>query len=270
MLNDAAKDRFNMANDHQVHVGCSGWVYKHWRGIFYPDDLPQRRWFEYYAAHFDTVEINNSFYRLPAAETLDFWRTQAPEHFCYAVKANRFITQAKKLKDAAEPLDRFLTPVRRLKGRLGPILFQLPPRFRANPERLESFLMLLPKEMTHVFEFRDKSWLAEEILAILDQYGAGFCAHDMPGLETQRWASGKVAYVRFHGTSGKYLGRYSNEQIADWADWLIEQSAAGREAWAYFNNDIGGDAIADAQALRSRLAILEGRMPGHGTIVGAT
>lgn len=242
-----------MAQSRQVHVGCSGWVYKHWRGVFYPDDLPQKRWFEYYAGHFDTVEINNSFYRLPPAETFDCWRTQAPEGFCYAVKANRFITQAKKLKDAADPLDRFLTPVRRLAIRLGPILFQLPPRFRANPERLESFLKLLPSDMLHVFEFRDKSWLTEDILALLDQHGAGFCVHDMPGLETGRWASGKVAYVRFHGTAGKYQGRYSKEQIAAWADWIMEQSAVGRSVWAYFNNDIGGAAISDADALRSRL-----------------
>ncbi len=239
----------------KVHVGCSGWVYKHWRGVFYPDGLPQKRWFEHYAAHFDTVEINNSFYRLPAAETFDSWRTQAPEGFCYAVKANRFITQAKKLKDVGEPLDRFLAPVRRLNSRLGPILFQLPPNFRADPGRLESFLRLLPPDLVHVFEFRDKSWFSEEILALLDQFGAGFCVHDMPSLETERWASGKAAYVRFHGTGGKYHGRYGKKQLAGWADWLMEQSAAGRSAWAYFNNDIGGAAIADADALRARLAI---------------
>src|SRR3982751_6161463 len=111
-----------------IHVGCSGWVYKHWRGIFYPQGLPQRLWFERYSEEFDTVEINNSFYRLPSPETFDKWHKQAPSGFCYAVKANRFITQAKKLKDAEEPLQRFLEPTKRLKDHLGPVLFQLPPK----------------------------------------------------------------------------------------------------------------------------------------------
>jgi uncharacterized protein YecE (DUF72 family) len=237
-----------------VRVGCSGWVYKHWRGHFYPEELPQKRWFEYYSAHFDTVEINNSFYRLPPAKTFDGWREQAPDGFCYAVKANRFITQAKKLKDCEEPLERFLTPTRHLQHHLGPILFQLPPRFRLNLERLESFLRLLPPDLVTVFEFRDKSWLVDETLALLDRFGAGFVAHDLTGMETPAWACGKSAYVRFHGTASKYRGRYSTRQIDQWTDWLVEQQAAGRTAWAYFNNDIGGDAIEDALALKERLA----------------
>lgn len=236
-----------------IRVGCSGWVYKHWRGLFYPEDLPQKRWFEHYAAHFDTVEINNSFYRLPPASTFDGWFDRAPDHFCYAVKANRFITQAKKLLDCDEPLDRFLTPARRLRHHLGPVLFQLPPRFRLNLERLESFLRLLPADLTHVFEFRDKSWIVDETLRTLDQFGAGFVAHDLPGYQTPAWACGKAAYVRFHGTDGKYRGRYSPDQIATWANWLREQRRDGRSCWAYFNNDIGGDAIKDALALKECL-----------------
>ena len=237
-----------------IRVGCSGWVYKHWRGLFYPTDLPQKRWFHHYAAHFDTVEINNSFYRLPPASTFDGWRSQAPDGFCYAVKANRFLTQAKKLKDCEEPLERFLTPARHLRDHLGPILFQLPPRFRINLERLETFLRFLPSELTCVFEFRDKSWLVDEALALLDRFGAGFVAHDLPGFETPDWVCGKAAYVRFHGTDGKYRGRYSDRQIEHWADWLRGQHGAGRSAWAYFNNDIGGAAIHDALALKEALA----------------
>src|SRR3954471_1533546 len=168
----------------RVRIACSGWNYRHWRERFYPKGLPQSRWFAFYAEQFDTVEINNSFYRLPKAETFDAWRAQAPPGFRYAVKANRFLTQAKKLKDCAEPLERFLTPTRRLGETLGPILYQLPPRFRVNPERLRDFIALLPRDLAHVFEFRDKSWLSEEILALLDEAGVSFCAHDMPGLET--------------------------------------------------------------------------------------
>ncbi|HEY0627768.1 MAG TPA: DUF72 domain-containing protein [Sphingomicrobium sp.] len=236
-----------------IRVGCSGWVYKHWRGLFYPEEMPQKRWFEHYVAHFDTVEINNSFYRLPAASTFDGWREQAPDGFCYAVKANRFITQAKKLKDCEEPLDRFLKPTRRLRDHLGPILFQLPPRFRLNLERLEIFLRSLPDDLTYVFEFRDRSWLVDQTLALLDKFGAGFVAHDLPEFETPDLACGKAAYVRFHGTKGKYRGRYSSKQIARWAEWLRDQRRKRRTCWAYFNNDIGGDAIKDALALKKRL-----------------
>jgi uncharacterized protein YecE (DUF72 family) len=234
-----------------IRIGCSGWVYKHWRGILYPEGLPQLLWFERYAEEFDTVEINNSFYRLPKGETFDQWRKQAPKGFCYAVKANRFITQAKKLKDAAEPLERFLEPTLRLKEHLGPILFQLPPRFRANLERLESFLKLLPADQVHVFEFRDRSWFNNDIFHLLDCYGAAFCVHDMPGLQTPRWASGKAAYVRFHGASGKYWGRYSDEALLSWTDWIVEQAASGRNVWCYFNNDIHGAAIHDARTLKA-------------------
>ncbi|MDB5691533.1 MAG: hypothetical protein JWO81_596 [Alphaproteobacteria bacterium] len=233
-----------------VRIGCSGWIYRHWRGIFYPEKMPQKHWFAHYAATFDTVEINNSFYRLPKAETFDAWRAQAPPGFRYAVKANRFLTQAKKLKDCAEPLGRFLTPTRHLGETLGPILYQLPPRFRVNKERLAEFIALLPRDLVHVFEFREKSWLSEEILALLDEGGMSFCAHDMPGLATPRWAAGPIAYVRFHGGVGKYWGRYPDKVLLSWTDWIVAQAQAGRDVWCYFNNDIGGHAVHDALTLR--------------------
>jgi uncharacterized protein YecE (DUF72 family) len=141
----------------KIRIGCSGWIYAHWRGRFYPEKLAVKRWFAFYAEHFDTVEINNSFYRLPKAETFDAWREQAPPGFCYAVKANRFLTQAKKLKDCEEPLERMMTPFRHLKPALGPILYQLPPRFRINLERLESFLQLLPKDVINISNFGTKA-----------------------------------------------------------------------------------------------------------------
>ena len=240
-----------MAKRGEIRIGCSGWNYKHWRGLFYPEGLPQKRWFEHYAATFDTVEINNSFYRLPKAETFDKWREQAPDGFCYAVKANRFLTQAKKLKDCEEPLKRMMTPFRHLGDRLGPILFQLPPRFRINLERLDEFLTLAPKDVVNVFEFREKSWLTEEMLALLDRHGASFCVHDMPGSTTPRWVAGPIAYVRFHGGEGKYWGRYSDERLLEWTDWIVEQAKGGRSVWCYFNNDIEAHAIHDALTLRS-------------------
>jgi uncharacterized protein YecE (DUF72 family) len=237
-----------------IRVGCSGWNYKHWRGPFYPEKLPTKLWFEHYSSVFDTVEINNSFYMLPKAETFDKWREQAPPGFCYAVKANRFLTQAKKLKDCAEPLERMLAPMRHLGDRLGPVLFQLPPRFRVNPQRLEEFIALLPRDLTHVFEFREKSWLTEEVLALLDARGVSFCAHDMAGSATPRWAAGPIAYVRFHGGEGKYWGRYPDERLLGWADWIVEQSRLGRDVWCYFNNDIFAHAIDDALTLRAMIS----------------
>ena len=235
----------------RIRIGCSGWNYKHWRELFYPKGLPVSRWFAFYAEHFDTVEINNSFYMLPRAETFDKWREQAPPGFCYAVKANRFITQAKKLIDCEEPLERMMPLFRRLGPTLGPVLYQLPPRLKLNLERLETFLQLVPKDVTNVFEFREKSWYVPETFELLERYGASFCVHDMPGSTSERIAVGPAAYLRFHGTTGKYVGRYSDESLQSWADWLVEQARGGREAWAYFNNDIFGHAIEDALTLKS-------------------
>ena len=237
-----------------IRIGCSGWNYRHWRGDFYPEGVPVKRWFAHYAEHFDTVEINASFYRLPTAETFGKWRDQAPPGFCYAVKAPRFITHMRKLKDCDESIEEFIGRARNLEPALGPILYQLPPRWRFDRERLESFLALLPCDLAHVFEFREPSWLADEVLALLDAAGVGFCTHDMPGLVTQRAATGRIAYVRFHGTAGKYVGRYSAEELAGWAEWMRGQEAAGRSVWAYFNNDIHAHAIADAKALRQLLS----------------
>ncbi|NNM75453.1 DUF72 domain-containing protein [Sphingomonas sp. ID1715] len=236
-----------------IRIGCSGWNYRHWRGAFYPEGLPVKRWFDHYAAHFDTVEVNASFYRLPEAATFAKWRDQAPPGFRYAVKAPRFITHMRKLKDCDDSMAEFLGRARHLGETLGPILYQLPPRWRFDRERLERFLHLLPTDLTHVFEFREPSWLEPEVLALLDSHDAGFCAHDMQGLSTERAATGAVAYVRFHGAGGKYWGRYEQETLTGWADWLRDQQAKGRSAWAYFNNDIHADAVADAKALQSLL-----------------
>lgn len=236
-----------------VRIGCSGWNYRHWRGAFYPEDLPLKRWFSYYADHFGAVEINNSFYRLPAPDLFGVWRERAPEDFRYAVKANRFITQAKKLKDCEEPLARMLSAARYLGPTLGPLLYQLPPSLRLDLERLEAFLKLLPSDLTHVFEFRDTSWYIEETRALLDRFGAGFVVHDFPGKASPRWTAGDLVYVRFHGGAGKYVGRYSESALRGCSDWLIKQAQAGRPIWAFFNNDSDAAAVSDALALEAMI-----------------
>ena len=234
-----------------IHIGCSGWVYKHWRGLFYPKGLPQKRWFERYAEEFDTVEINASFYRLPLASTFEGWRDRAPDGFFYAVKVNRFITHLKKLVGVEQALSEFVALARRLEHRLGPLLYQLPPSLKLDLSRLEAFLKQIPQDLANVFEFRNKDWYVPETYALLDRYGASFCVHDMPGSKTDRIGIGPIAYVRFHGGEGKYWGRYSDEALLSWTDWILEQARLGRPVWCYFNNDIHGHAIHDAQTLKS-------------------
>jgi uncharacterized protein YecE (DUF72 family) len=231
-------------------IGCSGWEYKHWRGDFYPADLPRTRWFERYAAVFDTVEINNTFYRLPEESTFAAWAARAPAGFIYAVKASRFLTHMKKLKDPEEPLDRLFSRMRPLGRHLGPVLYQLPPGWKLDRARLEQFLQVLPVGARHVLEFRDPTWYADDVLAMLERYGVSLCLHDMPGSATGRHRVGPIVYARFHGASGQYSGAYSTARLDSWAAWLQDARNSGADVYAYFNNDVGGHAPRNALTLR--------------------
>lgn len=234
----------------RICVGCSGWEYKHWRGDFYPADIPKTRWFEHYAARFDTVEINNTFYRLPETETFARWAARAPMRFLFAIKASRFLTHMKKLKDPEEPLERLFTRMHPLGKHLGPVLYQLPPGWKLDRERLERFLQVLPSGIRHVMEFRDPSWYADDVLRSLERHGVALCLHDMRGSATARQRVGPFVYVRFHGATGHYGGGYSDDRLAVWADWLHAERTTGAEIYAYFNNDVGGHAPRDAVTLR--------------------
>jgi uncharacterized protein YecE (DUF72 family) len=235
-----------------VRVGCSGWQYKHWRGDFYPAELPASRWLEHYSRCFDTVEINNSFYRLPEAPTFAAWRQRAPAGFLFAVKASRFLTHMKKLKDPEDPIARFFSRAVELGRSLGPVLYQLPPRWPFNLERLPGFLEALPRRRRHVIEFREPTWYDDRVFALLERYGVALCLHDMQGSASGRLAVGPFVYVRFHGTS-KYNGRYPDDALDTWADWLGERTVEGKAVFAYFNNDTGGHAPRDAVRLRNAL-----------------
>ena len=241
----------------RCRIGTSGWVYAHWRDVFCPPDLPQSRWYGHYVRHFGTVEINYSFYRLPSEEAFDRWREQAPEGFAYAVKANRHLTHVKRLKEAAESLERFLSRARRLGDKLGPILWQLPPRWRANPARLETLAALLPADLTHAFEFRDPSWFVQPVREILERLDLTFCIFDMPDLPCPVWVTSQVVYLRFHGSGVVYGGRYGRERLQPWADRIRRWLAEGRTVYAYFNNDAFGHAVEDAQAQRDLLVAQE-------------
>ena len=251
----------------ESRVGCSGWQYKHWRGDFYPQELPQARWFEHYAARFDTVEINNSFYRLPEAATFASWGSRAPARFIFAVKASRFLTHMKKLKDPEEPVERFFSRARALRRHLGPVLYQLPPGWKLDRARLEHFLHVLPRGLRHVLEFRDPSWYTDEVYALLTRHKIALCLHDMPGSATGRLRIGPFVYVRFHGASGRYDGSYPEDRLESWAEWLSAERAAGTDVYAYFNNDVGGHAPRDAVTLRRLLDAMGARpqSPSPGT-----
>jgi len=232
------------------NIGTSGWQYDHWRGDFYPAGLPKRLWFDYYAREFATVELNNSFYRQPKDASWDRWVAMAPPRFRFAVKANRFLTHIKRLKDVEQPLERFLRGAERLKAHLGPVLYQLPPNFDCdaeNRERLEAFLTMLPKRHDHVIEFRHDSWHTDEVLHLLRRNGVAFCCHDMQGLHPPIAVTSEIGYVRLHGRA--YGGNYGSASLNTWAKRLQDMQRDARDVWVFFNNDLGGHAPRNAQSL---------------------
>ena len=219
--------------------------------------FPVREWLGYYAGRFDTVELNSAFYRLPSVAAYEGWRAQVSSRFRFAVKASRFLTHMKKLKDPEEPLDRFFSRARSLGPHLGPVLYQLPPGWKLDRARLEYFLRSVPRDVPQVIEFRDPTWYAPEVYALLERHRVSLCLHDMPGSATGRLRVGPCVYVRFHGASGRYDGSYPDEHLANWADWLQQQARAGADVYAYFNNDVGGHAPRNALVLRRQMTTVE-------------
>jgi uncharacterized protein YecE (DUF72 family) len=241
-----------MAN--RARTGTSGWEYRHWAGSFYPKHQPRDRWLEFYAELFDTVELNNSFYRLPEADTFATWARRVPDGFAFAVKASRYLTHVRRLKEPAEPLERFWTRAVRLGDRLGPVLYQLPPRWRPDRERLAAFLEALPAGRPQALEIRDRRWYGRQLTVQLADAGVALCLHDMEGSATPAVPVGPFVYVRFHGSGARYGGRYSSQRLTAWAARITDWVASGLAVWAYFNNDIGGHAIRDADRLRAMVS----------------
>jgi uncharacterized protein YecE (DUF72 family) len=238
----------------RVHVGCSGWSYADWRGPVYPRRAPARTWFSLYAEQFDTVEINNTFYRLPPASTVDHWREQAPREFCYAVKVGGFGTHRKKLRDAQTWLAKHLERIERLGSVLGPQLVQLPPHWGRDVERLDEFLTVAPASMRWAVELRDPSWLVDDVFETLRRHDAALCVHDLlPGHPWERTTD--WTYVRFHGPNADrpYHGPYTGRRLWRPAERLQSWIDAGCDVYAYFNNDFHGHAVTDARWLRHRL-----------------
>ena len=255
-----------------IRIGCSGWHYKSWHGLIYPASLPPAGWLRAYTGRFSTVELNNSFYRLPSEATFASWREQVPRDFVFAVKASRFLTHIKRLREPEEPLERLLSHAAPLGPTLGPLLYQIPPRWFPDPERLEAFLAALPERLTpgsrrrlqHVLEVREPRGYEPWVIELLQRYGVTLCVHDMAGSESPLITVGPIAYIRLHGYGAKYGGSYPDDVLDEWAVWIRRVMAEGRDVFVYFNNDINGYAVYDAERLRVRVeggAALGGRAP---------
>ncbi|MBA7634005.1 hypothetical protein ES703_41576 [subsurface metagenome] len=235
------------------YIGTSGWHYDHWQDRFYPKTLTKAKWLEFYASHFTTVELNNSFYRLPSETAFTTWHDSSPTNFTFAVKVSRFITHIKRLRNSEEAVDNFISRAKILAEKLGPLLYQLPPNMHRNDEILESFLSTLPQGMKHVFEFRHQSWLEDKVFEILHKHNIGFCVFDMPSVSCPLVATADFAYIRFHGSTGLYFSCYSDEELADWAKRLANLARNLEAIYIYFNNDAEAFAVRNAITLRRYL-----------------
>jgi len=242
----------------KLRIGTSGWHYKHWKGLFYPTRFPAAKMLEWYASQFDTVEINNTFYQLPNPEALAVWRQTVSSSFLFSVKASRFITHMKKLRDPENAVAVFFERVLVLKPKLGPVLFQLPPRWPVNYARLDEFFSVLPRGHRYVVEFREKSWCCPEVYSILRRHEVAVCLHDWGGSAWPMELTAGFTYVRMHGPTGAYHGKYEDFMLRKWADRIREWEGKLSEVYVYFNNDIGGHAIRNAIELKGMLL---GAMP---------
>lgn len=236
----------------QAYIGTSGWSYRHWQGRFYPAKLPTSQWLAFYGRHFTTVEINASFYRLPTQDRFAAWAAAVPPAFRFAVKASRFITHQKKLAEPEHTLPPLLEAVTGLGERLGPVLFQLPPRFAPHPGCLARLLQLLPRHWQVAFEFRDPRWHCPPVLDLLAAHNAAWCIYDLAGYTAPRTLTADFTYLRLHGPTAAYRGRYGKARLAPWAEWL--RQAPVTRAYVYFDNDETAHAVADALTLRELLA----------------
>ena len=234
------------------YIGTSGWHYDDWKERFYPRGLAKSRWLEFFARQFSTVELNNTFYRLPSEETVTRWHESTPGGFTFSVKASRYITHIKRLRKVDEELETMFKRVGLLKEKLGPLLYQLPHSYERNDEVLDSFLSLLPSDRKHVLEFRHESWLKDKVFEILRRHQTGFCIFDQPDMPCPAVVTSSFGYVRFHGK--KYSSSYTMQELASWAKKIVELATGLDSFFIYFNNDVRGYAVNNARTLREELS----------------
>ncbi len=238
----------------KLRIGASGWVYIDWRGGFYPEDLPAKDRLRYYASQFATVEINASFYRTPSPTAFAKWRADTPPGFVFTAKAHRFLTHRKRLTDPGDGLEQFYRDnVEPLGPKLEVVLFQSPPRFRADPARLAKYLTLLRPSWRYAFEFRDHSWHAPPIYELLEAHGCAFCVYELGGFLSPLQVTADFVYARLHGPDERYKGSYSDAQLQVWAERTGGWLADGRDVYLYFDNDEKAYAARDAKRLREAI-----------------
>jgi uncharacterized protein YecE (DUF72 family) len=238
----------------ELRIGTSGWAYEHWRGgIWYPADVKRGEELEYYARHFDSVEVNSSFYHVPRETTFRTWAQKTPGRFLFALKASRYITHRLKLKDAAEPLGLVMSRASLLGHKLGPVLFQLSPSYQLDLDRLGEFTALLPRDKRFTFEFRHPSWFCDETYALLSSRNVALTIADTPEYPCAERMTADFVYVRLHGHEALYASNYSPEQLSEWAGKVRTWLGDGRDAYVYFDNDACAFAPRNALQLR-RLA----------------
>lgn len=233
----------------RVYIGTSGWVYKGWQKTFYPESVPQKDHFQYYATQFPTVEINATFYRLPTLKMVRGWRDKAPEGFTFAVKGSRFITHIKKLENLDGALAKYFGRIKPLDQRVGVFLWQLPPFMKKDTARLAKFLKRLPKKHRHAVEFRHPSWLDAETFALLRRFGAAHVSVSSQKMPMDLTVTSDLVYIRFHGLEGGGAHDYSKDELQPWAAHILQHARAGRTVYAYFNNDANVRAPSNARLL---------------------
>lgn len=232
-----------------IYIGTSGWHYKHWKGNFYPETIKEADQFSYYQQYFNTVELNNSFYMLPAAATFTGWRKASPAGFIFSVKASRYITHMKKLKADAHSIRNFFSRAGRLKEKLGPVLFQLPPRWKVNTERFADFLSRLPTGHRYTFEFRNDTWYHPDIYDLLRQYNCAFCIYELEHHLSPVEVTADFVYIRLHGPGNKYEGSYTRAALKKWAKRCLLWQQEKKDVYVYFDNDQAGYAAFNAHQL---------------------
>lgn len=245
--------------DKRIHIGTSGWSYKDWKGIFYPEKMKASDWLSFYAEHFDTTEINSSFYRMPTAETVLNWATKVPEGFTFCPKMSRFLTHMKKLNEPEEPLRRFFEVFAPIKPHLGPILLQLPPFLKYNPEKVVYFFELLKSQYAgydFALEVRHNTWMSNEAIELMKQYDiAWVISQSGVGFPYAEHITSEHIYFRFHGPRKLYASSYPDETLKEYALKFKKWHKAGHTLWIYFNNDWYGYGINNANTLKKMLKI---------------
>lgn len=237
----------------KLYVGTSGWSYNHWRGRFYPENLPHSKWLSFYASHFSSVEVNSSFYHLPKPSVFESWAEKTPDNFIFVVKVSRYLTHIKRLKDSLKPFELLLEAAERLGSKLGPFLFQFPPGMKKDIERLGSFLESLSVNFgtnyRYAFEFRDESWFCDTVYNVINNYGCAIVISSSPSFPYHEVVTGNFCYIRMHGGTELYSSNYSENELRKFALMIKENLDRGIDTYVYFNNDANAYAVYNAKTL---------------------